>query len=193
MAEVYFTSRRAGRCIDLSLAKAAIDIVYTCIYNGLMFLYDVVKAMKESKVPFVIVGGYALAIHGLVRATMDVDIVISLKEVHLKEAEKAMTKLGLHSRIPVRAEDVFRFRKEYIDNRNLIAWSFVDHANPTRQIDILITHAYEDLEITSVAFGGHKIPVVSLRGLMDMKQKAGRPQDLIDVENIQEKLRGKKK
>lgn len=30
-------------------------------------------------------------------------------------------------------------RKEYIENRNLIAWSFVDYQNPSRQVDILIT------------------------------------------------------
>ena len=125
-------------------------------------------------------------------ANGNIDIVISLKEIHLKEAEKAMTKLGLQSRLPVRAEDIYKFKKEYVENRNLIAWSFVDHSNSTRQIDILITQAYEDLDVTSVAFGGQKIPVVSMRGLMEMKQKAGRPQDLIDVENIQEKLRGKK-
>jgi predicted nucleotidyltransferase len=158
-----------------------------------MFVLEVVKALKERKVPFAIVGGYAMAFQGLVRATMDVDFVISLKEGPLKETEKTLKSVGLTSRIPVRAEDIFKFRKEYIEQRNLVAWSFVDFENPSRQVDILIIYSTEDIEIVNVSVGGMKIPVASLQSLIEMKKKAGRPQDLIDVKNMQEVLIGKKK
>ncbi len=158
-----------------------------------MFVIEVVKALKERKVPFAIVGGYAMALLGVVRATMDVDFVISLKEGHLRETEKALKKVGLSSRIPTRAEDIFRFRREYIEQRNLIAWSFVDFGNPSRQVDILIIYDIKDIEIVNVSVAGMKIPVATLQSLIEMKKKADRPQDLVDIKNMQEILNGKKK
>jgi hypothetical protein len=158
-----------------------------------VFLIEVASAMEKFKVPFVVVGGYALALHGIVRATMDVDFVIHLTEGNLQAAENALNSVGLQSRIPVRASDVYKFRKEYIEKRNLLAWSFADFKNPTRQVDILIDVDKDDLEVVKISVGGHKIPVVSLRSLQKMKEKAGRPQDLVDVQNIKEVLDGKKR
>jgi predicted nucleotidyltransferase len=84
-------------------------------------------------------------------------------------------------------------RKEYIEQRNLIAWSFVDYQNPSRQVDILITEDVANLKIEKISVGGRKIPVASLNDLLAMKLKASRPQDLVDIENIRKKLDEKKK
>ncbi len=45
----------------------------------IMFLFDVCKSLDKAKIGYAIVGGYALALHGIVRATMDVDLVIQIK------------------------------------------------------------------------------------------------------------------
>lgn len=84
-------------------------------------------------------------------------------------------------------------RKEYIENRNLIAWSFVDYKNPLRQADILITKDLKDLDVEKITVGRRKIAVASLKDLLKMKEAAGRPQDLVDIQNIKEKLHEKKK
>ena len=60
-----------------------------------MFLLEICKNLKAAKVPFTVVGGYALALHGIVRATMDVDLVISLKQRDLQAAEKCLHSVGL--------------------------------------------------------------------------------------------------
>lgn len=39
-----------------------------------MFVLDVTDALLKRKIRFALVGGYALALHGIVRATMDVDV-----------------------------------------------------------------------------------------------------------------------
>jgi hypothetical protein len=129
-----------------------------------MFLYEVINSVESVKVKYAIVGGYALALHGIVRATMDVDLVLSLTLKDFELVEKAFQKIHLKSRLPIRAQDVIKMRNEYIEQRNLIAWSFVDYQNPSRQVDIL-----------------------------NMKLKAGRPQDLLDIENIRNKIDEKKK
>lgn len=55
-----------------------------------MFVLEVIKALEKHKVRYAIIGGYALSFHGLVRATMDVDLVISLSRTQLKKTETAL-------------------------------------------------------------------------------------------------------
>ncbi len=156
-----------------------------------MVIYEVVQVLNKYKLKYAIVGGYALALHGLVRATIDVDLVLSLKLADFELAESALAEIGLQSRLPIRAQDVIKMRREYIENRNLLAWSFVDFKKPHRQVDILITHDVRKMDTQVMSFGGKKITVISLKELLKMKVKAGRPQDLVDAENIKEKLNEK--
>lgn len=180
---------RSGRLLKLILYN-----VYTSIYivNN-MFLYEVIDAVESVKVKYAIVGGYALALHGIVRGTMDVDLVLSLSLKDFELVEKAFMKAHLKSRLPIRAQDVIKMRKEYIEQRNLITWSFVDYQNPSRQADILITEDVANLKIEKISVSGRKIPVASLQDLLAMKLKAARPQDLVDIENIRKKIDEKKK
>lgn len=156
-----------------------------------MLLYELVNTFDKNKLGYTIVGGYALALHGLVRATMDVDLVLSLRLEDYELAEKLLNQCGLTSRIPVRAKDIISMRKEFIENRNLIAWSFVDTKQPHRQVDLLITEDLRKLKTELVSVGQYKIRVVTLKELLSMKKKSGRPQDLVDIKNIEDKIKGK--
>lgn len=157
-----------------------------------MFFYDLIDAIDKAKLKYAVVGGYALALHGLLRATVDVDLVLSLNQKDFELIESILLKLGLQSRLPIKAREVIQFREEYIENRNLIAWSFADFKNPTRQVDILIALDLKKIVVEKVAVGGRKISVASLADLLKMKLKAGRPQDLVDAQNIRNKLNEKK-
>lgn len=123
---------------------------------------------------------------------MDVDLILNLKLSDYELAEKTLAGIDLRSRLPVRAQDVIKMRKEYIENRNLIAWSFVDYKDPTWRVDILITKDLKEMNVEKVSVGGRKICVVSLPDLLAMKSEAGRPQDLVDIESIKAKLYAKK-
>jgi hypothetical protein len=57
-----------------------------------MFLYEVIDAIESVKIKYALVGGYALALHGIVRATMDVDLVISLSLKDFELVEQALLK-----------------------------------------------------------------------------------------------------
>ena len=92
-----------------------------------MFIKQVITAFKKFQVKYAVVGGYAVALHGAIRGTVDIDFVIQLDRSQFEAAEKALLSIGLQPRLPVTATDVFDFREEYIRNRNLIAWSFGPH------------------------------------------------------------------
>jgi hypothetical protein len=153
-----------------------------------MFLYRIVEALSAAKVRFAIAGGYAVALHGAVRGTVDIDLIIKLKKKDYIAAESALKTLGLTSRLPVSASDIFEFRQEYMQNRNLIAWSFVNTADPTQVVDILIPYDLSQLKVKNMEVAGHTLPVLSRSDLIAMKKASGRQQDLEDVKALEGSL-----
>ena len=151
-----------------------------------MFLYDVAAAFHEAKLPFAIAGGYAVALHGAVRGTLDIDIVLRLNKRDFLIAEAALKGLGLAPRLPVSAAEVFDFREEYIENRNLIAWSFSNPRDPSQIVDIIITHDLAKLRTKNIVSGGCSLPVLDVADLIAMKRTSGRPQDLEDIRALEE-------
>lgn len=150
-----------------------------------MFLYKVANAFEKHHVHYALVGGYAVALHGAIRGTVDIDVVIQLTKKSFLQAEKALKSLGLESKLPVSATQVFEFREDYIKNRNLVAWSFYNPNKPIEVIDILITEDEKDLENTEIySIESHTIRVASVNDLIRMKTACGRPQDLADVEAL---------
>ena len=146
-----------------------------------MFLLRVCDALAKAGVRFAIAGGYAVALHGAVRGTVDVDIVVRLEEAAFANADAALKGIGLQPRLPVTAAEVFRFREEYIRNRNLLAWSFVNPANPAEVVDVLIAENLADCKAVQIPVKGRTVPVVSKADLIRMKTRSGRPQDVEDV------------
>ncbi|MHB1948967.1 MAG: nucleotidyltransferase domain-containing protein [Gammaproteobacteria bacterium] len=148
-------------------------------------LQKVCACFEKYKIPYAIVGGYAVALLGATRGTVDVDFITRLEEQIFLKIEEAFKSLGFVSRLPVTAKEVFMFRQEYIEKRNLIAWSFYNPRNPLEIVDIIITENLDDFTTVNRTLDGQKIKVLSKADLIRMKKKSGRPQDLIDIEALE--------
>ncbi len=129
-----------------------------------------------------------MALHGAIRGTVDIDVVINIDKSQFLAAEQALSAIGLHSRLPVSAAEVFDFREEYISNKNLIAWSFYNPTNPLEVVDILITHDLKKIRTISKKVGQLKLCVASIPDLIAMKKQASRPQDLEDIKALEKLL-----
>lgn len=149
-----------------------------------MLLVRLAAALDAGKVPYALVGGYAVALHGVVRGTVDIDLVLDFRLKHFEGAEAALRSIGLTPRLPVTAAEVFRFREEYVANRNLTAWSFVNAADPSEIVDVILTHDLAGLKTKGVRVQGRTIKIVAIDDLIRMKKAAGRPQDLEDVKAL---------
>ena len=88
------------------------------------------------------------------------------------------------SRLPIDAISIYKFREEYIKNRNLIAWNFYNINDPTEQIDVLINHDVSDFKIEKFKVDILEFKVISKEDLIKMKKKSGRPKDLLDIEEL---------
>lgn len=153
-----------------------------------MFILDLVKALGGRRVPYALVGGYAVNLHGVVRGTLDIDLAVRFNEKDFAAVEKALTSLGLRSRLPLTAKEVFRFREEYVLNRDLTAWTFVNPHNPAQIVDVILTHDLDSMHVVRKKLDDATVRVVAVDDLIAMKRASDRPQDRVDVEAL-EKLR----
>ena len=149
------------------------------------FLNQVCTALVAKDIRYAIVGGYAVALHGAVRGTVDVDVAIAWNQKALVATEQALNDLGLISRLPISATDVFHFRNEYIENRNLIGWNFYNPDNPAEQVDIVINYDVKGKKLLAVDTLEGPVKILGRRDLIDMKRASGRPQDIEDVKALE--------
>ena len=146
-----------------------------------MFLFKVIDSLEKYKVDYAIAGGYAVALHGAVRGTVDIDFVIKLSKQSFIRAEKALNEIGLYSRLPVSSEEVFNFREEYIKNKNMISWTFINPDNPAESVNIIITEDLRNMKIKKIKINNKSIKLLSIEDLIKMKEKSERTQDIEDI------------
>ena len=153
-----------------------------------MLIEKVIKTLNQHRVQYTLVGGYAVALHGAVRGTVDIDFVVALNQRSYRQTEKALSSIGLKSILPISADGVFNFREEYIKNRNLIAWSFNNPDNPLEIVDIIITEDAKQIKSVIKTFNGTNIKIAAIDDLIKLKKKSGRRQDIEDIKAL-EKLK----
>ena len=152
------------------------------------FLEKTCAALREAGVRYAIAGGYAVALHGVVRGTIDVDVVLHWTKRTLAKTEAALNSIGLVSRLPVTARDVFEFRDEYVRNRNLTAWNFYNPDDPSERVDIVITYdltGKPGRRLKRVKLPSGPVQVLSVKDLTGMKRSSGRPQDIEDIRALE--------
>lgn len=138
---------------------------------------DILSALCEEEVKFVLVGAYALAAHGFPRATMDIDIWV------MPSVENADAVLRAIQRFGAPVHDLTR---EDLEKDTTV---FQIGVAP-RRID-LITGAtglqFEKAFARSIplTINGLELKVLSIDDLITNKRATGRTRDLADVEILE--------
>jgi hypothetical protein len=63
---------------------------------------DILKAFQKKGIDFTIIGGFAAVAHGVVRVTMDLDLVIALEKSSLEKTWETLTEMGFLPRQPLK-------------------------------------------------------------------------------------------
>ena len=150
-----------------------------------MFLLRITQALQQANIPYALVGGYAVALHGAVRGTIDVDIIINLDKTYFEQVEKLALGLGLQPTLPIHATELFEHRAQYIQEKNLVAWSFINPDKPSECLDIIITEDLTHKHIETKMLRDQCVQVLSIADLIAMKKVSGRAQDLEDIKALQ--------
>ena len=164
-----------------------------------MFYSEAIEKLNSSRVKYLVAGGMAVNLHGVPRTTMDLDIIIDMERENIIKLITALKELGYRPRLPVPPEDLAdeEKRRVWIEEKNLIAFTFVHKDAPAQEIDVLISSpvdfktAYKDKIVREAE--GLTIPAVGINSLIKMKQAAGRLTDHSDVEMLKKVRRIKQR
>ena len=155
-----------------------------------MNMFELLKMLDEAKVEFVLVGGLAVALHGYLRVTMDVDVVLAMEVENLQRFLAAAKASGLHPTIPVEIDSLAKpeLIEQWYREKGMLAFSLRGSQTMATVIDILIRPVvpFADLRraATMVEVGSISIPVASIDHLIAMKTGTGRSKDAIDIEEL---------
>lgn len=137
------------------------------------------------------VGAVALNLHGVPRMTADLDLLVELSSANLAVVIQALEDLGYKPRLPVPANALLdpARRREWVEQKNLRAFTFAHSLRPLQEVDLLLDSpiSFEDADrMKKVLTAGHlRIPVISVDHLIAMKRVAGRAQDAADIEALE--------
>lgn len=131
------------------------------------------NALNEEGVKYVIVGGWAVILHGLARATIDIDIIIDGEEENIKCLKKALVKFVKEEEIDELSLDLV---KEYQIIRVGLNDFYIDIIGKIGDIDYkkmkddMVIERIEDIEIP---FAGLNTMIELKKGFrsIDIKDK----------------------
>ena len=138
---------------------------------------EFIQSLNDNGVRYLVVGGYAVALHGYPRYTKDMDVWVEMTPQNASKIVKALDQFGFGS-LDVKESDF------------TVPDQMLQLGYPPRRIDILTTlpgvefsecysvHTTVDIEGVPVAF-------IDLENLKKNKKATGRHQDLADLENLE--------
>lgn len=137
----------------------------------------------NNKFPYMLIGGMANIIHGSTRTTQDVDVVVFVEYHELGEVVAAFQDAFLS-----RVSDPLSFMKNHF---------VLPLTHRKTEIDIDVSIGFSQFEQRALArckkmkFGDIELNVCSAEDLILFKLVAARPRDLLDVQELMHRYRGK--
>jgi len=154
-----------------------------------------VKSLDDAQVRYLVAGGLAVNAHGFLRFTKDVDLVVQLVPENIERAYAALGILGYRPIVPVLATQLGdrKTREGWIRDKGMQVLQFWSDAHPETPVDVFVAEPFDfDREFENALvkpLGSVDVRFVSIRALIAMKEAAGRPQDMSDVEHLRKRLK----
>ena len=147
--------------------------------NLLTEFQNIVNSLEEEKIEYAICGGIAMAIHGFLRATVDINILVHKENINKTKHLLCKHNFSIESNPKSLDEgDTIIHRITKIDSNSE---DFLD-------LDILeVTDTIKELRESRIrlesSFG--PISVIDKQGLIQMKKKRNTKIDQEDIENLE--------
>jgi hypothetical protein len=138
---------------------------------------EFLQSLNANDVHYLIVGGYAVALHGYPRYTKDIDIWVESSPDNARKIVQALDDFGFAS-LGLKESD-------FLEPDMIIQLGY-----PPNRIDLIISLAGVNFETcyTSrvvVEIEGVSVNFIDLENLKRNKKTVGRTQDLADIENLE--------
>ena len=139
---------------------------------------EFIQLLNAHKVEYLVVGGYAVAVHGFPRNTGDIDFWVKPDFKNAEQIVKALIEFGFGS-LDISNEDFLR--EDYV----------VQLGFPPNRIDILTGVSGLEFDVCykareEINYEGEVINFISLQHLKINKKQSGRDKDNLDLKNLPE-------
>jgi hypothetical protein len=137
---------------------------------------DFFKFLNEEKVEYLLIGGWAVGVHGCPRYTADLDVWIARTPENAAKVVEALERFGFsHGEVN---------RDLVLKDGNIIRMGF-----PPMRIEIsnrISGVEFDDCVPRRVVadMDGIEVPVIGLQDLLKNKKASGRPKHVIDIDNL---------
>jgi predicted nucleotidyltransferase len=142
-------------------------------------LLCIADCFNRAEIDYALCGGLAVVAHGFPRLTKDIDILIRREDLEQAKLELAKVEYDLEG-------GMIRFDQNTPKERLLFRVSRAE-GNEIVTLDLmLVMPIYESVwdSRERIELDGRALKIVSRSGLISMKQVAGRPQDIADIEAL---------
>ena len=137
---------------------------------------EFIESLNASNVRYLVVGGYAVALHGYPRYTKDLDIWVEPSVPNAQNVLNALFNFGFGS-LDITTAD-------FTEEDNIIQLGYppnrIDLITSLKGLDFVACYPYR----VKVEIQGVLIQFIDLENLKINKKALGRPQDLADLENL---------
>lgn len=153
-------------------------------------------ALSEGQVRYVLVGGLAVQLHGYMRSTFNIDLVLAMDDGNLTRFIEVAKQHGLKPSSPVpidslrNAEQIEQWYRE----KGMLAFALREPQTGGGVVDVLVRPEvpFEQLMENAVVgqLLGKQVWIASIDDLLMMKRIANRPKDRLDIEALEKIRRG---
>jgi hypothetical protein len=150
---------------------------------------EVLRALSNRGARFAVAGGFACLAHGVVRLTLDLDLLIEVNDDNLACLWETLSGLGFVTQQPVSRADVVSAERlaTLARAKGMQALSWVHGSQPFVIVDLLVGEGFRwSTALTEeIRLFGLPVPVLRREELIRLKRAAGREKDLVDVRELE--------
>lgn len=157
---------------------------------------DLLQSLSDQQVQYVLVGGLAVQLHGFLRATFDIDLVLAMDDENLVRFIAVAKRYGLVPAIPVpidtlrNASQIEQWHRE----KGMLAFALREPQIGGSAVNVLVRPdvPFDRLMANAVAgeLFARQVWIASIDDLLTMKRIANRPKDQLDVVALEKIKRG---
>jgi predicted nucleotidyltransferase len=151
----------------------------------------VLAALNEANVRYLVVGGVAVVLHGHLRTTADLDLVVQLEPENARRALAALATLDYRPRAPVPAQQFAdsAIRESWIMDKGLTVFSLWSPRLEDLEVDLFVREPFDFdaayARAVRAVLDTTTADVAALSDLIALKRAAGRTQDMADIEALE--------
>jgi len=137
---------------------------------------EFLKSLNSNGVEYLLIGGYAVGIHGHIRATNDLDVWVNISQENATRIDHALREFGFAA--SALTPDLFLTRGNVV--RMGVPPIRIEILTSISGVEFKSCHAEKEMtQIEEIL-----VPVISLARLRENKAASGRAKDLADLESL---------